>query len=287
MSRMTIIEGLEAQGYAIVEPADIFGRGSQLMSGQPIYEGGYRAVAAEEIFGSGSQLGEYDPVAMLEPSFAYTSTYQILVVVSLILYLNMLFRSWGYIGALWGDLFSISGERRMAGEGGELPLSLFKVMAIIVGVIMLALVSVRIADMQITFDALQHSDLLLTMAPLGSLLLVGVFVAWFYSLHTITGWISQSHAVAELSSVTTINFVRYVVLLYPLVAAWLVASQDSVQEWSVAVICGTILLLIIYLKDTFVFFIVKKIPILYWILYLCTAFLLPISFVLTMLPMQL
>ena len=72
----------------------------------------------------------------------------------------------------------------------------------------------------------------------------------------------------------------FVVLLFPIVAAWLVAPPQSVQEWGVAVICGTILLLIIYLKDTFVFFIAKKIPILYWILYICTAILLPLSFVL-------
>lgn len=197
----------------------------------------------------------------------------------------MMLRSWGFIGIIWSDIFSVHSERRMASEGGELPLSYFKVAAIIVGVIMLALVCVRIADLNIPADAPIYKGVLASLISLVALLLVGVFVAWFYSLHTITGWISQSEATAELSSITVINFVRYVVVLYPLVAVWLVASEASVRGWGIAVICGTLLLLLIYLKDTFVFFIAKKIPILYWILYLCTAFLLPISFVYAMLPM--
>lgn len=283
MSSLTTIEGLEAQGYDIVEPGQIFGRGTQLMSGEPLFEGGYRAVASVDMFGEGSMLGEQIAAPMLEPSFAYMAIYQLLVVASLVLYFNMLLRSWGFVGVLWGDVLSFSGERRMANERGELPVGFFKISAILVGVMMLALVSVRIADLTLTADSPLYSDTLGHFAPLVSLVLVGVFIAWLYLLHTVVAGVSQSSAVGELQGVTTLNFIRFVVLLFPIVAAWLVAPPQSVQEWGVAVICGTILLLIIYLKDTFVFFIAKKIPILYWILYLCTAFLLPISFVLTVL----
>lgn len=286
MSRPIYIEDLEQAGFDIVKPAEIFGRNSQLCSGEPIYDGGYRAVEVDEIFGRGSSLVESDAISMLEPSFAYTTIYQFFVIASFILYLHMLLRSWGFIGAVWGDVFSVRSERRMADEGGELPLSYFKVAAIIVGVMMLSLVALRIVDVELPASSPLYEGVFLGVAPLASLLFVGVLVAWLYSLHTITGWISQSGAVAELQSITTINFVRYVVLLYPLVAVWLVASSESVAKWGIAVICGTILLLLIYLKDTFVFFIGKKIPILYWFLYLCTAFLLPISFVVTMLPAQ-
>ena len=283
MSSLTTIEGLEAQGYDIVEPGQIFGRGTQLMSGEPLFEGGYRAVASVDMFGEGSMLGEQIAAPMLEPSFAYMAIYQLLVVASLVLYFNMLLRSWGFVGVLWGDVLSFSGERRMANERGELPVGFFKISAILVGVMMLALVSVRIADLSLTADSPLYSDTLGHFAPLVSLVLVGVFIAWLYLLHTVVAGVSQSSAVGELQGVTTLNFIRFVVLLFPIVAAWLVAPPQSVQEWGVAVICGTILLLIIYLKDTFVFFIAKKIPILYWILYLCTAFLLPISFILTVL----
>ena len=286
MSSLHNIEGLEAQGYDIVQPSQIFGRGTQLMSGEPLYEGGYRAVDVGEMFGSGSSLGEQVAAAALEPSFAYTTVYQLLVVVGLVLYFNMLLRSWGFMGVVLGDIFSLHSERRMAGEGGELPLTFFKVAAILVGIIMLALVAVRIADLNIGDGSSLYVGGTQSIIPLISLVVVSVVVAWLYLMHLVAGWISQSSVVAELQSLTTINFVRYVVLFFPIVAVWLVASPGSVQWWGIAVICVTILLFIIYLKDTIVFFIAKKIPFLYWILYLCTAFLLPISFVLTMLPAE-
>ena len=282
---MNNIEYLEAQGYDIAQPSQIFGRGSELMSGEPLFDGGYRAVDVAGMFGSGSALGEQTAAAMLEPSFAYTTIYQLLVVVGLVLYFNMLLRSWGFMGAVLGDIFSLRSEHRAGGESGELPLSFFKVSAIMVGAIMLALVAVRIADLNLASDSLLYEGRSLSVVPLVALLVVAVVVAWLHLMHVVAGWISQSGIVAELQSLTTINFVRSVVLFFPVVAAWLVASPESVDKWGFAVIAGTILLLIIYLKDTIVFFIAKKIPFLYWILYLCTAFLLPISFILTVLQM--
>lgn len=283
MSNITTIESLQAAGYNVARPTDMFGRSSHIMSGDPIFEGGYRAVSSDEMFGVGSQFVEQDVTQLLEPTLISSGLYQLLVIASLILYLHMLLRSWGFIGTIWGDVFSVHSERRMANEGGELPLSYFKVMAIVVGVIMLALVGVRLVDLELTAGATMYDSVIARMASPLALLFVGVLVAWVYSLHTIVGWMAQTTATAELSSITTINFIRYVVLLYPLVGVWLVVPSSSVHGWGIAVISGSILLLLIYLKDTFVFFLAKKIPILYWILYLCTAFLLPISFVITVL----
>ena len=283
MSKLISLPDYQNAGYDVVTPQQMFGRSSTLMSGNPIFEGGYHAVDAEQMFGRGATLAEPQPVTLLEPSFVDSAVYQLLILVSLVIYLHMLLRSWGFIGAIWGNIFSIHSERRMADEGGELPLSYFKVAAIVVGILITALVGVRVVDQSLVANSPLYDSLFATFAPMISLLFVLVLVAWLYALHVIIGWVSQSPYIDELSSISLINFVRYVVLLYPLVAMWLVAPVDSLRAWSIALISSSALLLIIYLKDTFVFFIGKKIPILYWILYLCTAFLLPLSFVLTML----
>lgn len=283
MSSVSYVDSLREAGYRLVNDQQMFGRSSHLMSGDPIFEGGYRAVAADEMFGVGVQLAEQSAVAPLAPTFLSSGAYQLLVALSLLFYLNMLVRSWGFMGVVWGNVLSLRGERRSSTEGAVLPLSSFKVMAVVVGAIMLALVGVRIADLQFAIDGAVYEGLLFRMAAPLALLFVALLFVWVYLLHLATGWISQSTLPMELSSITTINFVRYVVSLYPLVAVWLVAAPDSVQGWGVALICCSILLLLIYLKDIFVFFFSKKIPILYWFLYLCTAFLLPISFVVTML----
>lgn len=283
MSRTITIHDLERAGYDVVSPQAMFGRNSTLMSGDPVFKGGFHAVAPDEMFGNASVLAEVEPQAMLEASFVDSFVYQLFIFVAFVLYLHMLLHSWGFIGAIWGNLFSVHSERRMASEGGELPLSYFKVAAIIVGILMVALVGVRIADIGIAPNSPIYDSLLDTFIPVVALMFVLVLVAWLYALHTISGWITLSPAVEELSSISLINFVRYVVLMFPLIGAWLVAPVGSLRGWSIALISGTAILLLIYLKDTFVFFIAKKIPILYWILYLCTAFLLPMSFVLRML----
>jgi hypothetical protein len=282
---MMSVSDYEELGYDVVSPGEIFGRSSSLMSGDPIYEGGFRAVSADELFGQGSELVEPAPLEFLEPSFIDSSVYQILMAVSVVLYLHMLLRSWEFLVVIFGGIFGTYSERRTNNEGGELP-GFFKALVIIVGVFMVALVGVRIADVTMPAEAPLYDSFLELTAPLMSLAAVLVLVAWLYALHVITGWISQSPYVRELSSISFINFVRYVVLLFPLVATWLVVPIEQVQGWSIALISGTALLLLVYLKDTFVFFVGKKIPILYWILYLCTAFLLPLSFVFTMLQMQ-
>ena len=283
MSRTITIQDFEQAGFDAVTPQAMFGRNSTLMSGEPIYEGGYRAVSPNEIFGEGNFLVEPEAVTMLQSSFVDTFVYALLVFVAFALYLNMLLHSWGFIGAIWGNLFSMHSERRMASEGGELPLSYFKVVAIIVGILMIALVGVRIADMGIAANSSAYSSIIDALIPVMALMLVLVFAAWLYVLRIISGWITLSPAVDELSSISQINFVRYVVLMFPLVGAWLVAPVDALRGWSIALVSGSAILLLIYLKDTFVFFIAKKIPILYWILYLCIAFLLPTSFIIRML----
>ena len=283
MSKAITIHDFERAGFDVVSPNAMFGRSSTLMSGDPIFEGGFRAVAPDQIFGKGNVLAEYGPTTIIPESFIDSILYQLFIFIAFVLYLHMLLHSWGFIGAIWGNLFSVHSERRMASEGGELPLSYFKVAAIIVGILMVALIGVRIADLGIEPNSPIYHSLLDVFIPVVSLLAILVLVAWLYALHIISGWVTLSPVVEELSSISLINFVRYVVLMFPLVGAWLVAPVDSLRGWSIALISGTALLLLIYLKDTFVFFIAKKIPILYWILYLCTAFLLPMSFVVRML----
>ena len=44
------------EGYRIVKPEAIYGRGSRVASGEVLYDGGYRAITPEEMFGGGSEL---------------------------------------------------------------------------------------------------------------------------------------------------------------------------------------------------------------------------------------
>ena len=82
----------------------------------------------------------------------------------------------------------------------------------------------------------------------------------------------------------TINIVRAVALLFLPTAVWLVADGATERVCGGVLVVGLTLFVAIYLKDTFMFFLEKKVSIFNWFLYLCTAILLPLSFLATLLP---
>lgn len=276
-----------AEGYREVSPESLYGRGSKLQSGDARYDGGYRTATAEELFGGESQLVEATPAPMGVSSLTSDVVFQSLVVATLVAYLYMLLRSWHFIGSIWSGVFTNRSERILASLGGELPLQRFKALAAVIGGVAVSLVVVRIADPLILGHSPIYINSLESLVPLVALLLVVVFVAWFYALHKVVEWITFTDAASHLSAIGYMDFVRAVVLLYPLVIVWILADGDSVEWTRLLLLVGLALLIILYIKDTFLFFVGKKIPILYWILYLCTAILLPLSFLARLLPEKL
>ena len=279
------VVGLVAEGYREVSPRTIFGRGSQLADGGAVSEGCFAEGSADEIFGTASTLAESEAIEELLPSLTQEPVFHLLVAASLVAYLFMLYHSWGFIGAIWKGVFSTrQSEHRMASEGGALPLSRFKLTASFIGIASVALIGVKLLDSSIRDNAPIYDSSLTAYFPLLGLIVVGIIIAWNYAFHKIAMWLTHSDILAMLAATTHMNFVRSIVVLYPLIAIWCVADTSINTVASVIVIIGGILTLLIYLKDTFILFIGKKISILYWILYLCTAILLPLSFFAVLLP---
>lgn len=289
-----LVELYRSMGYREAGPSPLFGRTSQLGTGEVAASGGYMEGSGDMLFGAGSQLGS----GTLEGASAALSDAatplliggwlsQLLIMLMFIGYVAMLWRSWGFASAMVLGMVGGRDERRLANERGELPLSYFKSFAILIGIVAVALVGVRSVDCFLSADVAGRLDGgVVSYAPLIALLLVVVVIAWQYALHKIVEWLTMADTISELASLSVMNFVRSVVALFPLVACWLVAPADSFELWTHILLVGCSILLIIYLKDIFVFFVEKKIPFLYLILYLCGAILLPLSFLITLLPQQ-
>ena len=275
------------EGYRIVKPEAIYGRGSRLSSGEALYEGGYRAITPDDMFGGGSELVVSTDVELFVPTLSGVPLFHILLCVTLIVYLNMIYRSSAFIGHLYRDMFTMRSERNMIYQGGLLPLQRFKQVASAVGFVSLALVVLRFAESFISPSSPIYSTSIAEYASLGAMFIVVVYVAWYYSLHKIVEWVSGSDAAPMLSSMGYMHFVRISVVLYPLVAVWLLGIESGNAFIVPLLVAVAVLMIILYLKDTILFFIDKKISILYWILYLCTAFLLPLSFIAHLLPQRL
>ena len=284
MSNDSLIIELEAQGYSVANARSVYGAGSELASGEVSYVDSYREASAEQMFGEASVLESYDAVTPLEPTLISSWLFQSLIIVGLVAYLYMLLRSWRFMGTIWQGVLFRSSERRMRDEGGELPLERFKLSASVLGLVLMALVVVRLVDMSLQSDAAIYSSGMLSLAPIYALLAIFLFVAWHYLLHKLIGVVTRSEVIDGAWGITAMNFVRLIVILYPLVAIWLLAPNDMLNMWSVVLSIAMSIMVIIYLKDTFVLFVGKKISILNWILYLCAAILLPISFVFRIIP---
>ena len=272
----------EALGYHRASPSALFGRQSVLESGEPLYMGGYREAEVGDIFGSGTMLGDGGVDVAFEPTLWSGALYHIGVLFTLVLYLYILLRSWPFVVTVCSSMFSIRTERAMAMQGGELPLQRFKIAATLLGAMLVALAGIRLANDNLELSATLY-DNTVERLPLYSLVVVAVIALWLIIFQRIVLWITRSEDVLHISSLARMAFIRGAVVAYPTLACWLVASGTGASVWSILTIISLSIVAIAYLKDTFLLFLAKKVSIFYWILYLCTAILLPLSFVVTML----
>ena len=277
---------LEESGYRVVTPTQWYGRKSELQSGEANTEDGYREVTIEEMFGDTSVQGTGGTYTTHEESLTATPIFQSVVLATLIVYLAILLRSWGFIRSIWSDAFKTNSDQRMVFEGGELPLQRFKLTASLLGIAVAALVGVRIAEGEIPAISEIYASTLYPLAPLAALGAILIIVVWTLLYHKIMDWVIDSNSPSSLALIGYTNFVRLVVLLYPITAVWLLADGNNSTTYSITLIICSSVLLLLYLKDTFVFFLGKKISIFYWILYLCTAILLPWSLLIKLLVEQ-
>ena len=276
----------EESGYKVVTPARLYGRKSEVQMGEPNLEGNYREVTPEELYGETSELGTGGTFAPYDESLTATPLFQSVVLATLIVYLAILLRSWGFIRSIWNDAFKTNSDQRMVFEGGELPLQRFKLTASLLGLAVTALAMVRIAESEIPTTSEIYSSAIASYAPLVALGAILIIVLWCFAYHRLMAWIIESDSPNALAMIGYTNFVRLVVLLYPITAMWLLADGSDSSAYSITLIICSSVLLLLYLKDTFVFFLGKKISIFYWILYLCTAILLPWSLLVKLLASQ-
>lgn len=285
MSRDSLYNVIDSMAYTPVDARGMYGPGSELASGDVSLMGGYREATAEEMFGDSAVLECHNPITPLEPTLIDDWLFQLLAICGFVVYLYILLRSWNFMGSIWGGVLFRRSERRMRDEGGELPLNRFKRAATMLGILLSTLVVVRFIDIASVPESAVYSDGVAQLMPLYALFAVMLVVVWLYLLHKTIGVVTRSEIMGELAAIAVMNFVRCIAIIYPLVTIWLLAPTAALSTWSIVLDILALLALLIYLKDTFLLFVGKKISILNWILYLCAAILLPVSFACRIIPL--
>ena len=245
-------------------PAEVFGRASTPGDGYPLAKSDgkpYVMARAGEVFGPESILVDSRPQqAGHTASLCSGEAFQISVLLLSTAYLTMLLRSSHHMHTVVRSIFRSGGvDRNIVDECGNASSARFMTSVGLFGIALAALAAVRIVDMLLPQQTIVALPAGIDLAPAVAIAAAAAVAAWQHALHKAAGWVCASGDMSML-------------------APALLSSGISSSIWIILSLSAITLLLLLYLKETFMFFIGKKIHILYWFLYLCTIEIMPLSF---------
>lgn len=235
-------------------------------------------ITAAEVFGSSSTLmPEPTPSPSTSPIYG-AALFQGMVLLLAFAYLAVIYHSLREIATLFSKL---SMDRPKSNcmtnlQGGHYTRFLWS--ALVVGVPLMALTALRVADSYVSFS----NTLPERWIPLLALLAVGCIagvILFQTGLLTIIGKVTLSQDVTMQLNHLKFNYLALgSIILCPLSLLLLLSSPDRGEILSYCILSGGGILIFFYLKRSFTLFLEKKISILHWILYLCIVEIFPVSF---------
>ena len=258
-------------------------RPAALPAGPPVAAGGQggagRTRTAEELFGAGSTLAiEPFPTQSVRPIYE-SAPFQGIVLALVFAYLVIIYHNLREVYILCRKLsLDRSKPGRMTDTQGS-TYTRFLWAAIGIGLPMLALLTLRLTDRWFPIPEVVPEA---WIPVLGLLATVGLAVLLLFQvgLLRITGYVTLSRPITDQLVALKFNYLALsVVFLCPLILLFLLASPDTghILSFGILILGGALLLL--YLKESLMLFLSKKISILHWFLYLCAVEIFPVSFV--------
>ncbi|MBQ8470571.1 MAG: DUF4271 domain-containing protein [Alistipes sp.] len=239
----------------------------------------FRSVSPEALFGVHSEQASI-PFAHAEPH-AHTATtgFGLLVVALLCLYATLLYRHIGDVRLLLAHITlpGSSGERLQEDSGSS-----FSRFLTICGWLGIVLAGASI--IYFTNDAIPNAWMGLMpqwsalVAALGVILAILVLLIYQTGITALIGLLTFSQPLIEqLWMVKRLLFALLTILCAPPLLLLVLTPQGGGGFWLWIVVSELLISLVLYLHETRMLFISKKISILHWFLYLCTVEIFPIS----------
>lgn len=203
--------------------------------------------------------------------------FQIAVIALLLLYTVLLYRYRSDIVEVLTNRKAVAEE---VGTAGQSIYSRFLNSALVVGMLLVGIMAVKISDLlpDRTFSAFPLWATLLAVPAVScaALAVAGVQVA---ALWCIGRAAMCDTFMSQIARLRKICFAAFAVICSPVVLLY-AASERGVSEWLAYVaVIEIVLILTIFLRETYALFVDKNISILHWFLYLCTVELFPVSLI--------
>ena len=202
--------------------------------------------------------------------------YNLLIVAAVIFYILCIYRYFDDIAVLFRSVFHrqvVSHDRAEERRHSEIFYgSLGKLF--LLGIVFVSLLSSMF---------LWHSEGLLNTTqlfytPVVAVALFVVIVMAQYALLLVIGFVTRSiYEVSALMRIRLIYFVMAVVLVAPILLMSQMGADNGYQGWLGVAQIASLLVFVLYVRESIGFFISKKVSILHWILYLCAVEILPLT----------
>ncbi len=239
----------------------------------------YREATVEEVFGYGSVQAEIPFSGSTTPSPIATPAFGLLVLAIVAFYCLMLYQHLGDAVQLVGRVTRerASGERLSEDSNGDY--SRFLTLCVILGVLLIGVASMRLVAPMLKFTPLAlwpQSGVF--WGALGVSVALAVVVIYQVGICLLVGRLTYTqHLLEQIFVLKRTFFALLTLLATPFLALWLLTTDTEGQYWFWVIIIELIISLVLYLRETLLLFISKKISILHWILYLCAVEIFPIS----------
>lgn len=274
LDSLTQIQTIEPQEEPLFLP--LF---TDLSQTDTLQQGPYRAVAPEELFGYQSVQAEIPFLDAGPVSPIATPAYGLLVLAIITFYCLMLYQHLGDAVLLIGRVTRerASGERLSEDSNGDY--SRFLTLCTTLGSLLLGVAAIRLTAPMLHLTPLSQWPqsgafwgALLITAALGLTTLYQMGVCAFIGRLTYS-----QHLMEQLFILKRTFFALLTLIATPFFALWLLNPPGEGEGWFGVIIIEFAITLFLYLQESLLLFISKKISILHWILYLCAVEIFPIS----------
>ncbi len=239
-------------------------------------------LSAEDIFGAQSVLVDaVEQTQRLDPA-VLGGAFQPIVICITIIYMFFILRYWNFVRYFLLSSAGIKTSKRIQAHINPGEQYNLEVVMIVVGVIFMGLAVVRGCGLWMpqAFDGIAPED---TVWIVGGAVVVAIalIMAAEYLVIKVAGVLSEHVAAChELLHLKLLHLAVAFALVMPFGVMFLLGDDASAKVCFWIMVAECFISLIIFVKETFLFFVAQKISILHWILYLCALEIFPVSLML-------
>ena len=240
-----------------------------------------RHISVGEMFGEQSRVVECLESASESQTLVGDVIFQIMAVVMMVVVISFIARQRHRIAVMFGRM--LKGrlpEDFSSGRREEVITRTFLHAASVIGVMLITLFAAKYAPVWMP-ESITPSEGWVSIAAAFYALIAVTAVGLFESaLLWIVGRITRNtENTGALLYLKRAGFAMAAIAMSPVFLLEVLSSENLTDTWNIILFTECAVLVFLFLKETLVFFIDKKIPIFHWFLYLCAAEAFPLTLI--------